>query len=152
GLIYWVRQLRAGMSRDDVVHGFWMSDEHRGAQVTQLYATLLNRAPGADGYTYWIKVFDSGASETVVAAQMMTSPEYLNGHPGAPDFSGALAALNSDAANRPLIEMAISNFLHRGLRPGEMEFWLNGFHKGLTQQKFCEILLASDEFYNLAMQ
>jgi uncharacterized repeat protein (TIGR01451 family) len=152
GLIYWVRQLRAGMSRDAVVQAFWTSDSHRYLQIQQLYASLLNRDPGAEGYAYWLGVFHSGASETTVAAQIMSSPEYLNSHPGAPSFAATLDALNSDAANIPLIQTAIRNFLHRDLRPGEQQLWLSQFHNGLTQQQFCEILLTSDEFYNLALQ
>src|SRR5204863_8026341 len=128
-------------------------------------AVLLGRNPGADGFAYWNGVFARGASETEVAAQIASSPEYANAHPDAASFidglyrvalgrpadPGGLAAwesayasqgrlavaraiFGSDEANSRLLTLAIGNFLHRGLRPGDQEFWLNQVHKGLTPE------------------
>ena len=42
-LTYWLRLLQGGVSRQDVVQGFWNSQEHRWRQVESYYHDFLGR-------------------------------------------------------------------------------------------------------------
>jgi hypothetical protein len=99
GMLYWVRQLRSGMTRDAVVQAFWTSPDHRALQIQALYETYLGRDPGADGIAYWQQVFAGGATENQVAAAIITSPEYLGAHP---DSGSLIAALYQTVLGRPV--------------------------------------------------
>jgi hypothetical protein len=53
------------------------------AFVTQVYQTLLNRAPDAAGLTSWTGLLDQGVKRTTVVAQIEQSQEYLMDEVGA---------------------------------------------------------------------
>ncbi len=98
GLIYWVRQVRAGMSHQDIVQTFWTSDAHRAMQVQSLYRNLLGRDAPADGIAYWTGVFQSGATETDVATGIVLSSEFSGRHT---DPAGFVDALYRSVLGRP---------------------------------------------------
>jgi uncharacterized repeat protein (TIGR01451 family) len=98
GLIYWVRQLRAGLSRDAIVQAFWTSEAHRDQEIETLYRTYLNRDAGAGDFAYWNGVFAGGASETDVAIQILTSQEYTA---RVPDNASFVDTLFRSALGRP---------------------------------------------------
>src|SRR5687768_17031415 len=53
GLRYWVNQLYAGATREDVVAGLWHSTEHAGLLVDDLYTTHFNRVVDDPGRDFW---------------------------------------------------------------------------------------------------
>jgi uncharacterized repeat protein (TIGR01451 family) len=90
GLVYWVRQLRAGQPRDQIVRTFWDSSSHRNLQIEALYQAFLGRAAGPNDLAYWNSVFAAGASETDVAILIATSPEFTASHPDDGSYINAL--------------------------------------------------------------
>jgi hypothetical protein len=98
GLIFWVRQFAAGVSRFHVASGIYQSAEHRGHQVDQFYATYLHRPADPGGRTFWINDFQAGATEQAVAQAFLTSQEYLAGHS---DSSSFVNGLHADVLGRP---------------------------------------------------
>ncbi len=105
GLVYWVRQLRAGEPRDQIVQSFWASASHRNLQIEALYQALLGRAAGPNDLAYWGSVFAAGASETDVETLIVTSPEFAASHPDANSFINALYQI---ALGRPADGAALS--------------------------------------------
>jgi uncharacterized repeat protein (TIGR01451 family) len=185
GLVYWVRALRTGGSRDQVVHALWLSDEHRGIEVDGYFQAFFGHAPDAASRAYWIGVFDSGATETDVVRMMVAGPAYQALHPDNTSFVTALysdllarpvdsgglsswtqqlqngasrdavagALLHSDESYLRIIDNGYVNILHRGADPGGRAGWLSQFRSGqVNVTTFSEDLLASPEFYNLAVQ
>jgi hypothetical protein len=61
-------------------------------QITQLYYTLLNRAPDAGGMAYWTQAVANGMSMDTVAVSFKEGPEYMALHPQATGASAAGAA------------------------------------------------------------
>jgi hypothetical protein len=80
GFSFWVHDLQAGASRQQVAAGFEESAEHRGIQVDGFYATLLHRAADSAGRAHWVKALEAGMREEVVERFFLTSPEYLAAH------------------------------------------------------------------------
>jgi hypothetical protein len=97
GLNYWVQQLEAGGSRQQVAAGIWESAEHRGLEVDKLYATYLHRDADPSGRAGWVNKMLAGASETDVALGLVTSSEYMGAHAGPESF---VTALFSDGLGR----------------------------------------------------
>ena len=68
GLSYWATQIANGTSPLEVAKGFAQSGEFiaqysnlsAGAQITQIYQDILNRAPDASGAQYWTSKLSSG--------------------------------------------------------------------------------------------
>jgi len=68
GLSYWATQIANGASPVDVAKGFAQSTEFiaqysnlsAGAQITQIYQDILNRAPDISGAQYWTSQLNSG--------------------------------------------------------------------------------------------
>ena len=70
GLGFWIHHMEQGLSLRQVAAGFMASPEWTRAYgsanpsndelVTKLYANVLNRAPDAEGYKFWMDFLDSG--------------------------------------------------------------------------------------------
>jgi uncharacterized repeat protein (TIGR01451 family) len=90
GLVYWVRQLRAGVPRGTVVEGIWTSNAHRDQEIEAIYQAFLGRAAGPSDLSYWEGVFAGGASETDVQVMIASSPEFLGNHGGAAAWLDAM--------------------------------------------------------------
>jgi hypothetical protein len=90
GLVYWVRQLRAGEPRDQIVRTFWASAGHRNLQIEALYQAFLGRAAGPADLAYWNSVFAAGATETDVGILIATSPEFAASHADGGSYVNAL--------------------------------------------------------------
>jgi uncharacterized repeat protein (TIGR01451 family) len=80
-LVSYVRFLRTGGARDQVVDSLWRSDEHRAEQVASFYQAFLHRPVDPAGQASWVAAFHAGLDETGLAAALMESPEYLAAHP-----------------------------------------------------------------------
>ncbi|MCR5215507.1 MAG: DUF4214 domain-containing protein, partial [Lachnospiraceae bacterium] len=83
GYSYWVTQIKNGeKDMAEVALGFFYSEEFlkknldNEAYVTILYATYLNRKPDTDGYWYWVKQLEDGASRRYVLDGFSNSGEF----------------------------------------------------------------------------
>jgi len=94
---YWVNQLAAGMTPQQVALGFAASPEREAQRVQADYQQYLGRAANATEVSYWVSAFLSGASNEQVNAGFLSSPEYFQQHGGnVVDwlFAAYLAVLN----------------------------------------------------------
>jgi hypothetical protein len=80
-LVAFVRFLRSGGSRVQVVNALWQSDEHRALEVNQFYENFLHRPADPTGQANWVAAFHAGLTENGLAEALMNSPEYLAAHP-----------------------------------------------------------------------
>jgi hypothetical protein len=76
---YWVSQLNAGMTRQQVAYGIVNSLEHRQLEVTYYYQTLLHRQTDAKA-AFWVSELIAGVSEAQVVQGIMDSQEYQAAH------------------------------------------------------------------------
>ena len=82
GLNFWVEQLNSGaFTRGQLMVGFSESPEYRQMMnnkimVTLLYLGMLQRAPEAGGFDYWVEVLDSGQSSAGLIDHFLHSNEY----------------------------------------------------------------------------
>lgn len=68
GLYYWVARLHDGMALSDIARSFFASSEAVGLRaatgvedaVTKAYLTVLDRAPDANGFEYWVGEVSNG--------------------------------------------------------------------------------------------
>lgn len=97
GFNFWVSQLDAGMSREQVAWAVWASPEHRGVQVDRLYAALLHRPADPVGRTVWVTALQAGVSEELLAFNILASPEYRTAHP---DLVSLITGLYRDVLGR----------------------------------------------------
>jgi hypothetical protein len=88
GTQYWLSQLQAGLSRQQVAFGFVNSPEHRRQEVDSYYRTFLNRDAEADPLSpYWVGLLLGGSGEVAVLQGLLTSPEYTASHPDSASFA-----------------------------------------------------------------
>jgi hypothetical protein len=81
GLAFWLNDLAAGATREQVAAGFVNSAEHRLQQVDAYYHTFLGRSASADAASnYWVGLLQAHGDEEEVLQGILTSPEYTAGH------------------------------------------------------------------------
>jgi hypothetical protein len=90
GLQSWVALHHAGVSREAIATGFWLSPEHRGLEVDQFYAQILHRSADPLGRASWVNALEMGVSEANVVAAFFTSAEFQATHPDPGSFVNAL--------------------------------------------------------------
>ena len=80
---YWVGQLQAGMSRQQIVAALWDTPAHYLMEVDTFYNTYLEHAPSSAAVAYWVNFLEQTHDETQMAELILSSPEYiaLNGGP-----------------------------------------------------------------------
>ena len=89
---YWVDQLLAGTSRQDVVATLWNSPEHRRVEVDTFYQTYLGRTETDAEAAYWVNFLQQTQDETLMAQMILSSPEYINHIGGSANYVAALYA------------------------------------------------------------
>jgi autotransporter-associated beta strand protein len=110
GFVFWLAQLNAGLSRNDVSSGFETSPEYRGLVVDNFYQRLLSRAPDAAGRQFFVNLLLTGHSTTEVATLLASSPEYFANH-GQGTNAGFISALYQDILLRPATAAEIAAWL-----------------------------------------
>jgi hypothetical protein len=81
GLNFWVQMERAGATRAQVAGAFWLSSEHNGVLVDQIYTQILHHAADPAGRAFWVHALDIGAATTTdLALTFLTSTEYTATH------------------------------------------------------------------------
>jgi uncharacterized repeat protein (TIGR01451 family) len=84
------KRLRRRGARAVIVRELWNSDAHRALQANQLYSTYLHRLPTPFEQASVIQQLRGGAQERTIAAQLVSSNEYLAAHPTANTLAGGL--------------------------------------------------------------
>jgi hypothetical protein len=89
GLKYWIAQMDAGMSQQEVAARFADSDEFRALYgvnptnaefLTWLYTNVLHRAPDPGGFDWWLGELNAGRYNKISAlANFSESPEHQAG-------------------------------------------------------------------------
>jgi hypothetical protein len=92
-----------------VVQALWTTTAHRDQEIQAMYLSYLHRAPGSSDLAYWEGVFAGGASETDVAAAILSSPEYTASH----------------STNAQFIDGLFRDVLSRTATATEMATWTN---------------------------
>jgi uncharacterized delta-60 repeat protein len=130
GRSFWVGQLTAGASREQVASGFWLSPEHRGMVVDQFYTALLHRPADAPGRNFWVNYLLTGGSESDVVVAFVTSPECTAAH----------------AANAAFVQGLYTDILQRPGSEAEVAFWEQLLQQGIASRPaLANFFLSSDE-------
>jgi hypothetical protein len=120
---YWLSQMGAGMTHEQVAYGFVNSLEHRGQEINAYYQTLLGRDLGArpDPLAfYWVEMLLGGAGESAVVAALMGSAEFQGLHPDDADYVTQLYAdLLGRGPGAPEVANA-TGMLQTGMSRGEL--------------------------------
>jgi hypothetical protein len=77
GFAAWSNFLKNGVPRATVISDFLVSDEYRLDAIDAYYLQLLHRKADA-GAQHWLQVYDTGSTQDAIAADLLTSQEYLN--------------------------------------------------------------------------
>ncbi|GAA3158633.1 DUF4214 domain-containing protein [Nonomuraea salmonea] len=132
GLAGWRKQLQHGMGRQSAIVGFLDSPEYRSkypqdeAFVDSLYRRLLNRAPDAGGFQFWVKQLKNGVPRSEVARGFVLSPEYCR------NFSKSLYV----------------HYLRRQPDAGGWQFWTDLLTQGMNHQDAIAGFVSSTEYQN----
>ena len=87
GLGYWISQLDAGATLNNIATQFLASSEYQtlyGSNVsntqfiTQIYNGILDRAPDVDGQSYWLQQLANGMSRAQVLVSISESAEAVD--------------------------------------------------------------------------
>ena len=83
GLSFWTGVHANGGSLAEIKNGITMSDEaqgRRGAEIENLYTTLLGRASDTEGKKFWLDAYNGGQTLDAIRQEFMKSPEYIASH------------------------------------------------------------------------
>jgi SdrD B-like domain/Domain of unknown function (DUF4214) len=92
GLVHWVQELQAGISRQQVVTMIWNSSEHFSLEVNQFYSEFLGRSADAAGRAAWVNALMHGLSEADLELAILSSAEFSSLHSTNTAFLTALYA------------------------------------------------------------
>ena len=134
---FWLTQLQAGASAQQVIASIAGSDEYYnmssiGAQdspfVTQLFQDLLARSPDS--------------------ASLLSFTQILSQSEGASRHGVAAGFLNSNEYKQLLINNFYTEFLGRLPSSSEINFWLPQLQAGVTDEGFIAALVGSNEYFD----
>ena len=133
GLNYWVAQMQAGLTEEQVSAAFLGSPEyarlHGGSDagwVSGMYDDLLGRMPDAAGLRYWTEQLASGETHFQVALGFATSAERES------------IVVNDD----------FQRFLSRPATATELAYWTTALTSGHKRDELVAALIGSAEFYH----
>lgn len=154
----WLRGMRQGMSREDVIQGIENSPECRMRKINQAYRDLLGRDAEAAGLADWTKLLASGGTMTDVRAGIAASVEFNNGSgfldklyarifnravdaagrktwgdqlaAGTSKFDVARDIFNSREFRGNEVDAFYENFLDRSAEEAGREYWMNILQNG----------------------
>ena len=96
--------------------------------VAEVYTDVLGRVVDAAGLQYWSNLLDQGQSRSVVAANLIHTPEYFG----------------------LVIKPVYEKYLGRAADPAGLNYWTNQMLNGLTDQQLEAQFIASPEFFGRA--
>ena len=79
GLNYWVEQLQAGLSREEIALQIATSAEHDAIVVGNDFSNYLQRSASAADIAYWVAQMQQGTTDEDIVASFIASPEYYDG-------------------------------------------------------------------------
>jgi hypothetical protein len=130
GLNFWVGQLQAGSSVQEVASAFWLSPEHRTLQVEQYYEQYLHRPADPAGLDFWTRVFTNGGqSEIQVQEGIIASQEFQT----------------ANSSNTAYVTALYLDILGRPPDPAGLAFWQGQLQSGASRQQVALGILSSDE-------
>lgn len=129
----WVQVIHGGARREDVVHAFVESTEHRMRVIRDDYQQFLGRTPSSGEVTTWANLMASGVREDQVEAAFLASAEYQQHHGGTDD--GFVSGLYQDV-------------LHRGADDAGKAAWLALLHSGMTHDQVAAGIVSSHEAHS----
>lgn len=132
GLQFWLRNMGAGMTIEQLDSGFIASDEYwAGAGGTSadwvrtLYADVLGREAGDSEVAFWVSQLTSGATRAQVAMGFLLSTEYLS----------------------TVIDGYYRWLLGRGLDPAGLGTWVSAIQHGARDEQVIGGIIASEEYW-----
>jgi hypothetical protein len=139
----WVSQIQSGVPVQAVSNAFIQSNEHAAVVVAEDYATYLNRAPSESESAYWTQQLVNGVSQDEVAAQIISSQEFLQVH---------------GASSRQYVTALYETVLKREPDEAGLAYWVNKLgvttntpnrdaikNTGTTLKDVADSFLASNE-------
>jgi hypothetical protein len=135
GLAFWVTQLQAGMTHQQLTESLWNCNEQRGDEVDRYYQTFFHGAGDPAGRADWIQQLQSGLDESSVIQGFLTSPEYQMLHPTDASFVQAL----------------YSDLLGRAGETSGVTYWQNLLQAGAGRADLAMGFLNSDEAHGVAV-
>ncbi|HEV3345333.1 MAG TPA: DUF4214 domain-containing protein, partial [Pirellulales bacterium] len=139
GLNYWVQQMRHGLTDQELEAGFAASDEFYAdaggtniAWIDAVYKLVLGRSPDSGGERYWNNQLNSLLStESTESARLQA----------------ALGISGSTENNTQLINADYEHYLGRAADPGGLQYWLNQFADGASNEDVIAGFTGSPEYY-----
>lgn len=110
---YYSKALVSGVSRADVVKGFFRSPEYLGIRITEAYNLALGRAPEPGAITYWVGEVQKGRlSADDLLPTFMASQEMFT-QQGGSTYTGYVAALYQRALGRTPSSDEVQYYVNR---------------------------------------
>ncbi len=135
---YWITQMQNGMTRENVIKGFCISDEFWGAAgsdnegfVNHLYFKLADVPLSVDpsGKQFWIDKLNNGtATKTTVTFAVLNSTNAREKY---------IKSLYIDIHGRTEAQIAQS----------ELDYWVGRMNNGLLRQNMIKEFVVSDEYW-----
>jgi len=155
GQAYWLSQLTAGMTRNNLMASFLFSPEFTATMtgvfpgksaraetylVMNLYGGLLRRLADSGGYTYWDGRFRSAQCQPSPAGAVTATIDAVSGQ-----FvtSGEYAARGT--SNSQYVDDLYYSLLQRGGDLGGFNFWVGQLSAGMTRSQLRQQFLTSPE-------
>lgn len=105
-----------------VVNGFNGHDmtwDANTKEVASAYVGILDRAPDAGGFNYWVNSVKNGVDMTGLCNSMIESAEYKKSHVG--------------ETNTQFVESLYHNVLNRDADTGGLAYWVNALNAGVSK-------------------
>lgn len=148
---YWLKELRGGLSREQVIGRFFDSPEYQGFgrsnrdYARDLYAAVLGRTPDQDGHSYWIQKLSQGMSRSEVLRRFLDSPEY-KGIVTACGGSAQERFMQRCAEDRAFVRSLYRSILKREPDGGGHEYWLKELRGGASREQVIGRFFSSPEY------
>jgi hypothetical protein len=140
-LNYWGDQLATVMTRYDVINGIEQSAEGRTNLLRNWYRHLLRRDLDSYGMSYWLGLFQQGATEEQVEADILGSPEFA---------AVAQNMIGGTDPNQSAIQAMYQLLLNRTADNSALSYWWN-FLQNNSMATAAQTILQSQEFRALAV-
>lgn len=112
----------------------------REGTVARLYVSMLNRAPEANGFAYWVDQLESGVSVRTIAVAFADSPE----------FRSLYGDMLGSATNTEWVDFVYGAMFGRNADVAGRQYWVNQIERGrLTQAQMLVNFAQSPEFKGL---
>jgi hypothetical protein len=98
--------------RDTIANAITTSPEGLAHRVTLDYEAYLDRMPGAGEAAAWVPVLQSGMTDQVLIANLVASPEFIDGQSG-DDFHQWVGDVYQKVLGRPASELEIDMWLNQ---------------------------------------